>query len=64
MLNTSVPRVAVVGFLASIPLKLVAFYAAGVLGLALAISGYYLANAVVLSLFLRRAQMARVDVCS
>jgi peptidoglycan biosynthesis protein MviN/MurJ (putative lipid II flippase) len=59
-----VARVAVVGFLASIPLKLVAFYAAGVLGLALAISGYYLANAVVLSLFLRRAQMARVDVCS
>jgi peptidoglycan biosynthesis protein MviN/MurJ (putative lipid II flippase) len=51
-----VARVAVVGFLVSIPIKFAAFHAAGVLGLALAISGYYLANALVLSLFLRRAQ--------
>jgi peptidoglycan biosynthesis protein MviN/MurJ (putative lipid II flippase) len=51
-----VARVAVAGFLASIPVKLIAFQMAGVLGVALAISGYYLANALVLSLGLRRAQ--------
>jgi peptidoglycan biosynthesis protein MviN/MurJ (putative lipid II flippase) len=51
-----VARVAVAGFLVSIPVKLVAFRAADVPGLALAISGYYLANALVLSLLLRRAQ--------
>jgi peptidoglycan biosynthesis protein MviN/MurJ (putative lipid II flippase) len=57
-----VARVAVAGFLASIPVKLLAFHAGGVLGLALAISGYYVANALVLSMLLRRAQAVRVGV--